>query len=138
MVKYKLRRSNLAMDELFSNKGKVSDNPLVSPPHSGYDETKRTKYYRPIRRRTMDALYFEGESKFTEYKQVYTKTLLKTVSAYANYHDGQIVIGINDKGEEVGVEDIEETRLSIENAINDALEPKPFYEITNQVVQGKK
>lgn len=44
----------------------------------------------------MDALILLGENKYIEYKAVYTKTLLKTVSAFANYHDGVIIIGIDD------------------------------------------
>lgn len=78
-----------------------------------------------------------GESKYIEYKQIYTQTLLKTVSAYANYHDGVIVIGVTDKGECSGVDHPEEIRLSIENAINDSLEPKPFYEIEKAEYETK-
>ncbi len=44
----------------------------------------------------MDAKLLLGESKYVEYKRDYTKTLLKSVSAYANYHDGHILIGIDD------------------------------------------
>ncbi len=85
----------------------------------------------------MDDKLLQGESKFIEYKQSYTKTLLKTVSAFSNYHDGYIVIGLNDAGELIGVEGQEETRLSIENAINDSIEPKPFYEFYSEAYEGK-
>ena len=78
-----------------------------------------------------------GESKYIEYKQEYSKTLLKTVSAFSNYHDGYIVIGLNDTGKLIGVKNVEETRLSIENAINDSIEPKPFYEIEVEVIEEK-
>ena len=77
----------------------------------------------------MNINLLQGESKFVEYKREYTKTLLKTVSAFSNYHDGYIVIGVNDDGKIIGVRDLEEVRLSIENAINDSIEPKPFFEI---------
>lgn len=63
-----------------------------------------------------------GESKHIEYKQAYTQTLLKTVSAFANYRDGVIVIGVSDTGEVKGVDQPEEVRLSIENAINLGME----------------
>lgn len=79
----------------------------------------------------------QGESKYVEYKREYTKSLLKTVSAFSNYHDGYIIIGLNDLGEIVGVNNVEEVRLSIENAINDAIEPKPFYEIDYKVIDKK-
>lgn len=85
----------------------------------------------------MKELFFSGENKYLEYKKEYTKTLLKTVSAFANYHDGHIVIGIDDSGSIVGVENIDSVRLSIENAINDSIVPKPFYEISYEKVYSK-
>lgn len=89
------------------------------------------------RGRTMKEILLQGESKFVEYKQEHSKTILKAVSAFSNYHDGHIVIGLNDLGELVGVEKPEETRLSIENAINDTIELKPFYEIYKELCGGK-
>lgn len=86
----------------------------------------------------MNEKILQGESKFIEYKQAYTKTLLKTVSSFANYHDGYIVIGLDDSGVAVGVEKTEETRLSIENAINDSIDPNPFYEIYCDTKDGKQ
>ena len=69
------------------------------------------------------------ENRNTEFKERYTKALLKTVSAFSNYHDGKIVIGITDKGNVVGIEDTKQLRLNIENAINDSIHPRPYYEI---------
>ncbi|MCT4611984.1 MAG: putative DNA binding domain-containing protein [Clostridia bacterium] len=69
------------------------------------------------------------ENKYIEYKEKYTKTLLKTVSAYANFHDGEIFIGISDDGGIVGIENLDETMLAFENAINDSFDPRPFYEM---------
>ncbi len=86
---------------------------------------------------TMMAQLLQGESRFVEYKREYSKTLLKTVSAFSNYHDGYIVIGLSDRGEIIGVADLEETRVGIENAINDAVEPKPFFEIYSEFIEEK-
>lgn len=69
-----------------------------------------------------------GESKNVEYKQEYSKTILKTVCAYANFHDGYIVLGVKDDNTVIGVDKIDELKLSIENAINDAILPSPYYE----------
>ena len=69
------------------------------------------------------------ENRNTECKERYTKALMKTVSAFSNYHDGKVVIGITDKGNVVGVEDTKQLRLNIENAINDSIHPRPYYEI---------
>jgi ATP-dependent DNA helicase RecG len=70
----------------------------------------------------------ENESKYIEYKREYSTTILKTVCAYANFHDGKIILGINDDLSIYGVSNIEELKLNIENAINDAIIPLPYYE----------
>ncbi|MGV8147000.1 MAG: helix-turn-helix domain-containing protein [Alkaliphilus sp.] len=64
------------------------------------------------------------------------KTVLKTVSAFSNYHDGEIIIGISDKGNIVGVKDTERVRLDIENAINDSIKPRPYYEVQTYMVEN--
>ncbi|WKY49099.1 putative DNA binding domain-containing protein [Eubacteriaceae bacterium ES3] len=84
----------------------------------------------------MDALILLGENKYIEYKAVYSKTLLKTVSAFANYHDGVIIIGIDDNKQIVGIEDPDRLRLNLENTINDAIEPRPYYEIEIETYEG--
>ena len=57
-----------------------------------------------------------------EYKQRFTKTCLKTASAYANYGSGRVIFGIDDDGNAVGLdENPEKVCLQIENAINDSL-----------------
>lgn len=78
-----------------------------------------------------------GESKEVEYKQEYSKTLLKTVSAFANYNDGVIVVGINDKEEAVGVSNVNYLKEQIENAIYDSILPNPYFEIDTGVYRGK-
>ena len=70
-----------------------------------------------------------------EYKEKVTNTFLKTVSAYSNYGTRQIVFGINDVGEVVGLDDPEKTCLDVENKINDSISPKPNY--TLQVTPEK-
>ena len=78
-----------------------------------------------------------GESKVLEYKSTFTKNILKTVSAFANFHDGIIVIGITVDKTLVGVDNPEELRLNIENSINDNLQPCPYYEISTQIIESK-
>lgn len=70
------------------------------------------------------------ESKQLEFKEKLTNTFLKTVSAYANYNGGSIIFGINDAGMIKGIDNLEETRLSIENRINDSISPQPDYKIS--------
>ena len=69
------------------------------------------------------------ESRNLEYKQEINNSFLKTVSAFANYGEGKIVFGINDNGEIVGVKQLDETLLKIENKINDSIKPNPNYKI---------
>lgn len=45
------------------------------------------------------------ESKTLEFKEMVSGTYLKTVSAFANYGDGEILFGVSDDGEAVGLED---------------------------------
>ena len=70
------------------------------------------------------------ETKNVELKEKYTKSLLKTVSAFSNYHDGHIYIGINDQGEVVGLPKIDEEKMVIENSINTTITPKPLFDMS--------
>ena len=67
------------------------------------------------------------ESRQLEYKEKISNTFLKTVSAFANYDGGSILFGVNDNGEAVGISDIEQKCLDIENSINDNIKPQPDY-----------
>lgn len=67
------------------------------------------------------------ESRTLEYKREISHTYLKTVSAYANYGTGEIKFGIDNAGKSVGIEQVEESCLRIENQINDNISPKPDY-----------
>ena len=69
------------------------------------------------------------ESKRLEFKEQVSNTFLKTVSAYANYGDGEILFGVSDDGLELGLEDPVGDALRIENAINDGIAPRPEFEI---------
>ncbi|HBP37791.1 MAG TPA: AAA family ATPase [Clostridiales bacterium] len=79
-------------------------------------------------------MYPDHENMSLEFKERMTHSLMKTISAYANYHDGKIIIGIKDDGTIIGVEDVQATRLSLENAINDNITPRPDYEIREILV----
>jgi len=72
------------------------------------------------------------ETNQLEFKESITNTFLKTVSAFANYSGGDIIFGIDDQGNTKGIDDLESARLSIENKINDSIEPQPSYTITIQ------
>ena len=67
------------------------------------------------------------ENKYLEYKEKQTKTYLKTVCAFANYHDGEIIFGISDDYKVLGVNNPKDFCLNLENQINDSIKPKPDY-----------
>ncbi len=78
----------------------------------------------------VDTIVYNGESKYIEFKAEFNSSTLKTISAFANYHDGSIFIGITDNGNVVGTgTDISILKLNIENSINDNIIPRPFYEL---------
>ena len=80
---------------------------------------------------------YTAETKTIEFKREYTKSILKTVSAFSNFHDGEIIIGVDDDFNIIGVDDVVQIKLNLENAINDNITPRPYYEIQEEFVQGK-
>jgi ATP-dependent DNA helicase RecG len=62
--------------------------------------------------------------------------MLKSVSAFANEHDGWILFGVSDQGEVFGITNGQQLRLKVENAINDNIQPRPYYEIESQQADG--
>lgn len=65
-----------------------------------------------------------------EFKEKINKKFLKTVSAYSNYNDGEIIFGIDDAGNVIGLDDIDNECIKIENMINDSLDPIPEFSIS--------
>lgn len=81
--------------------------------------------------------YALNENYCLEFKEKVSSTLYKTISAYANYNDGKILVGIADDGLIMGVEDGKAVKLSLENAINDNFTPRPEYKIEEYSLDGK-
>lgn len=67
------------------------------------------------------------EDRTREYKEVITKTYLKTVSAYANYNTGRIFFGVANDGSIKPLKDPVQQILDLENQINDSIHPNPDY-----------
>lgn len=80
----------------------------------------------------------EMREKFNlEFKKEITKSFLKTVSAYSNYNDGQIIFGIDDNGNLVGIEHVKDECLRIENMINDSIDPAPSFKMEVEKIDEK-
>ena len=59
------------------------------------------------------------EGKTLEYKEnMNSNTFMKTISAYANYGDGEIIFGITDDGRVIGIDDPVSAYLNLENKGN--------------------
>lgn len=69
----------------------------------------------------------ETECKTLEFKLEKTTTYLKTVSAFANYFDGEIRFGVSDDGHIKPIANQTAFILDIENQINDCIKPQPNY-----------
>lgn len=63
------------------------------------------------------------ENEITEFKREYTDNILKTVIAFANTAGGRILIGVDDNGEPIGVENIDDCYTRVTNAIRDNISP---------------
>ena len=53
----------------------------------------------------------------------YTEDIKKTVIAFANTEGGEILIGVDDDGAVVGVDDAAGMMLKVTNAIRDSIKP---------------
>ena len=78
----------------------------------------------------------EPESDTLEYKREMSDSFLKTVSAFANFHDGTIIFGVNDDRTVQGIADPIQFAEKLTNKINDRVSPLPDYTI--QIDQAQK
>lgn len=73
------------------------------------------------------------ESEKVELKAKYTDTICKEIVAFLNAEGGQIYIGVDDKGNVVGVDKIDETLKKISDVITTQIEPNPQEEIRTEL-----
>ena len=65
----------------------------------------------------------EHESERLELKEGYVNDIYKEVIAFANTEGGTILVGVNNRGEAVGLDDVDDTYTRITNGIRDAILP---------------
>ena len=63
------------------------------------------------------------ENEKCEFKSEYTDKILKTVIAFINSDGGKILIGVDDNGMPVGIDNIDECYTRITNSIRDSISP---------------
>lgn len=74
------------------------------------------------------------ETRTLEFKEIVSKSFLKTVSAFSNYDGGEIIFGIDDDGNIKGLLNLKNVCLDIENRINDNIVPQPNYRLKSNEV----
>ena len=63
------------------------------------------------------------ENGVAEYKSEYTETIAKSVVAFSNSGEGTILIGVDDLGNTVGLDDVDDTALKCVQLIRDQVRP---------------
>lgn len=63
------------------------------------------------------------ESENTEYKREYVDDICKEVIAFANTNGGKILVGVDDNGNAVGIENTDDTYTRLTNSIRDSISP---------------
>jgi ATP-dependent DNA helicase RecG len=76
------------------------------------------------------------ETENMEFKEKWTDDSLKTICAFANTSGGELIIGISDKGEIIGVKDIEKLIRDLPNKIRDKLKITPSISVEEK--EGRK
>lgn len=81
---------------------------------------KKGVYYEVVKVEVQPMQY---ESERIEYKSQMVDDLYKEIIAFANTEGGMIYIGIDDKGNPIGIEDVDDTYTRLTNGIRDAILP---------------
>lgn len=74
-----------------------------------------------------------------EFKQTYVDSIKKEVIAFGNSDGGKILIGVNDDGKAIGVEDVDDVMLRVSNCLRDNIVPDimPFVKISVIVIDDE-
>ena len=74
-----------------------------------------------------------------EFKQTFVDTIKKEVIAFGNSEGGKILIGLDDNGKAIGVNDPDDTMLKISNCLRDNIVPDimPFVRISTIVIEDE-
>lgn len=73
------------------------------------------------------------ESEVLELKAKFTDTICKEIVAFLNTNGGDIIIGIDDNGKVVGLNNIDEISKKISDIITDQIEPNPQSIISSEI-----
>ena len=71
----------------------------------------------------MEVWSVQYENEGIEYKSQMTDDIYKEVIAFANTQGGIVLIGVDDEGNPIGIDDVDETYTRLTNGIRDAIAP---------------
>ncbi|MBQ8091451.1 MAG: ATP-binding protein [Pyramidobacter sp.] len=80
-----------------------------------------------------------GESLTVEYKREYIDDIKKTIIAFANTDGGELLIGVDDDGTVLGVDDPDDVMLKVTNSARDTIKPDvtTFMRVEPRTILGK-
>ena len=81
---------------------------------------------------------FTYENIDREFKELYVSDIKKTVVAFANTEGGILYIGINDAGEVVGLENIDDVMQQVANTLKDSIAPDIMPFVKMRAVEKKE
>ena len=73
------------------------------------------------------------ESEVVELKSKFAESICKEIVAFLNTNGGDIIIGVDDSGKVVGINNIDETSKKISDMITDQIEPNPQAIISSEI-----
>ena len=72
---------------------------------------------------TVAAWLAAGEGERTEFKRVYSSRVIESLVAFANTAGGRVLIGVDDRGQVVGLSDADKVVESVLSACREAVSP---------------
>jgi len=97
----------------------IVDQRFISEQASMYSPTEDVSYVRDEKVSIEGIIRLRGEGIHHDYKETFTHKIFAAVCAFANTEGGSVLIGIDDDGNIMGVDKPDETRLKIENFLED-------------------
>nr|WP_305908268.1 ATP-binding protein [Methylomarinum sp. Ch1-1]MDP4521087.1 ATP-binding protein [Methylomarinum sp. Ch1-1] len=79
----------------------------------------------------------QGEGQTSEFKMTFQKEVIETIVSFANAKGGRVYIGVNDRGDIIGVKLNKESLQNWVNQIKQATSPSVIPDVDTAIVEGK-
>ena len=73
------------------------------------------------------------ESETLEFKAAYTETICKEIVSFLNANGGDIVLGVDNDGNIVGISKLDEISRKISDVITNQIEPNPQELVSSEI-----